>query len=310
MSSFKSDFLAEIPKACSDETAAVEFLEKQRWGDHPTCPQCGSSNVYQMQDTTMTARQADFRWRCRGCLAQYTVRVGTVFEDSRIELRHWCYAFWRASTSKKGVAALEIARQTGVSYKSALFMMHRIRYAMTQEPESPLDGTVEVDEAYIGGKPRYKGQSKRGRGTKKQPIVALVERNGRVKLRKIANVTAKTLKGAIRESVAKTARIITDDNASYDGIGSEYDGGHESVCHSQGEYVRGDVYSNTVESFFALIKRGVYGIYHNVSKEHLPLYLAQAEFVWNHRKIDDGERTGEAIRAADGKRLYYKQPKG
>ena len=154
-----------IPMACADEEAAVEFMEKQRWGAHPACPECGSVDVYQMMDSKSGERQANYRWRCRDCNKQYTVRTGTVFEDSRIEIRHWCFGFWRAATSKKGVSALEIHRQTGISYKSALFMLHRIRFAMEGTAFDPLTGDVEVDETYVGGKPRYKGQSKRGRGT-------------------------------------------------------------------------------------------------------------------------------------------------
>jgi len=180
-----------IPAACADEKAAVEFMEKQRWGDYPACPRCGDMDTYQMMNQQTGERQENFRWRCHGCKKQFTVRIGTVFEDSRIELRHWCYAFWRASTSKKGVSALEIKRHTGLSYKSSLFMLHRIRYAMSPEPTNKLSGVVEVDETCVGGKPRYKGESKRGRGTNKQPVVALVERGGNVRARTVADVTAR-----------------------------------------------------------------------------------------------------------------------
>ena len=174
--------LADIQLACADECHAVDFMEKQRgWDECPGCPRCGDTNVYKMVGSGPTGRQENYRWRCRGCQQQYTVRTGTVFEDSRIELRHWCFGFWRATTSKKGVSALEIHRQTGVSYKSALFMLHRIRFAMGDSAEGSLSGDVEVDETYIGGKPRYTGQSKRGRGTKKQVVVALVERKGQVR---------------------------------------------------------------------------------------------------------------------------------
>lgn len=300
--------IQELPKACADEKVAVEFLEKQRWGDHPACPHCGDLDVYQMKNSKTGERQDNYRWRCNGCKKQYTVRIGTVFEDSRIPLRHWCFGFWRASTSKKGVSALEIHRQTGVSYKSALFMLHRIRFAMSDSVEGPLKGDVEVDETYVGGKPRYKLKGKPGRATDKQPIIALVERNGRVKTKPIANVTAKTLKGIIRENVDKSARILTDENRAYSGIGKHYEGGHETVCHSKWEYVRGDVHSNTVEGFFSSVKRGLNGIYHSVSKEHLHRYMSEFEFRYNNRKLDDGERTIAAIRGADGKRLYYKEP--
>lgn len=245
----KDPVLQEIPLACANEFAAVKFIEKQRWGSHPACPRCGDMDVYQMVDSKKGGRQANFRWRCRGCKEQFTARIGTVFEDSRIPLRHWCFAFWRASTSKKGVSALEIHRQTGLSYKSALFMLHRIRFAMSDSAPEPLAGDVEVDETYVGGKPRYKGQSKRGRGTHKTPVMALVERNGSVKTKPIPNVTGKTLKQAIRNNVHASARIITDDNPAYNGIGKDYKGGHHTVCHSAKEYVRGDIHSNTVEGF-------------------------------------------------------------
>jgi transposase-like protein len=159
--STKNDPVLEaLPLACADEKAAVEFMEKQRWGGHPACPRCGSVSVYQMRDSKTGERQADYRWRCREKhpSQQFTVRTGTVFEDSRAELRHWCFAFWRAATSKKGVSALEIHRQTGLSYKSSLFMLHRIRFAMADSVPGMLSGPVEVDETYVGGKPRFQGQ--------------------------------------------------------------------------------------------------------------------------------------------------------
>jgi transposase-like protein len=299
--------LMELPLACANEAAAVEFMEKQRWGDLACCPCCGSVAVYQMQDSKTGERQANFRWRCRDCKQQYTVRKGTVFEDSRIEMRHWCFAFWRASTSKKGVAALELHRQTGLSYKSCLFMLARIRFAMADSVVGPLEGEVEVDETYVGGKPRNPGVSKRGRGTKKQCVLAMVERGGKVRTKPIANVTAKTLQGAIRENIATTSTIYTDENSAYKGIGNEYDGGHHTTTHSKREYVRGDVHSNTVEGFFSLVKRGITGIYHAVSKEHLHRYLSEYEFRYNHRELDDGARTVAAIKASEGKRLTYRE---
>ena len=189
--------------------------------DIPDAPHCGDTNVYQMQ-AAGGGREKYYRWRCRGCKQQFSVRTGTVYEDSRVPLRHWCYAFWRASTSKKGVSALEIKRHTGLSYKSALFLLHRIRYAMAPAEAGQLGGTVEVDETYVGGKPRNKGPlSKRGRGTSKQPVVALVERGGEVRTRVIADVSTRTLTAAIREHVRPSARIMTDEMASYRGIGSE-----------------------------------------------------------------------------------------
>ena len=300
----KSLVIENIPLACSDELTAVEFLEKQRWGNDPACVKCGSVEVYKMKDAKTGERNKRFLWRCRDCREQYTVRIGTVYEESRIELRHWCYAFWRACTSKKGVSALEIKRHCQISYKSALFLMNRIRFAMAPDPNQPkLTGVVEVDETYIGPrKLRYPGTSPRGHGTtSKVPVFCAVERDGEIRRRIIADVTGHTLKAAIREEVDSRARIMSDDNNAYFGLGKEF-AGHDTVCHSTREYARGDVHSNTAESSHALVKRGIVGIYHNVSREYLHRYLWQFDFMWNTRKMNDGERTVLAMKAAEGRR--------
>lgn len=305
--------ITQLPAACADEKLAVEFMEEQRWGDHPYCPSCGSENVYQMMDSKDSSkRQANFRWRCREkqCHFQFTVRIGTVFEDSRIPLRHWAFAFWRAATSKKGVSALEIHRQTGLSYKSCLFMLHRIRRAMDETDIEPLNGTVEVDETYVGGKPRkihktlYKTEKR-----KKAAVVGLLERSGRVRPRVVADVNGKTLKAIINENVAKGSRIMTDEGSSYWTL---YKDGwdHQSVVHSKWEYVRGDVHTNGIEGFFGMLKRGLNGIYHSVSKKHLHRYLSEFQFRHNNNELTDGQRVIAAIKAAQGKRLTYAQQVG
>src|ERR1022692_2469250 len=180
-----SPVIDQIPLACSDELTAVEFLEYQRWGNTPCCVKCGSVAVYQMKDAKTGERSKRYLWRCRDCKEQYTVRIGTVYEESRLPMRHWAYAFWRGATSKKGVSALEIKRHCQISYKSALFLMNRIRFAMAPDGTEPkLSGIVECDETYIGPrKPRYKGTSRRGRGTSKTPVFVAVERNGRIRRR-------------------------------------------------------------------------------------------------------------------------------
>jgi transposase-like protein len=306
----KSDLVHKIPMACQNEDYAVEFLEAQRWGETPCCIHCGSTNVYKMTDAKTGGRNKRYLWRCRDCKEQYTVRIGTVYEESRIELRHWCYAFWRAATSKKGVAALEIMRHCQISYKSALFLMNRIRFAMAPEAETTdkLIGIVEVDEVYVGGKPRPGDgkDHKRGRGTSKTPVFVAVERGGNIRRKVIPNVTAKTLQDAIYESVANSARIMSDEFPGYTGLGRYRS--HEVVCHSTGEYARGDVHTNTAESSNALVKRGIYGIYHSISKKYTHRYLWQFDFVWNHRKMNDGDRTVATIKAAEGKRLMYSEP--
>jgi len=305
----KSDTVQNLPIACSDEGAAVHFVEQLRWSDSPACPRCASADVYQVKDRKTGARNADFRWRCRGCSQFFTIRTGSVMEESRIPMRHWCWAFWQLCSSKKGISAKQIQRQTGLSYKSALFLMHRVRFAMCDMEGVKLSGTVEADETYVGGKPRNKGpQNKRGRGTKKQPVFGMVERGGRVRTQVVANVTSKTLKCAIREVVDNQARIMTDELSVYRGLGTEFSGGHEVVCHGLGEYARGDAHVNTMESVFALVKRGMYGVYHSVSKRHLHRYLSEFDYRWNTRKMEDGQRTAQAIRSAAGKRLMYREP--
>src|SRR5258706_11574460 len=201
--STKGDAITQrLPLACVDEGAAADFMEHQRWGMSPACPLCGRFDVYKMMDSANPRkRQANFRWRCKDCKGQYTVRKGTVLEDSAIPLRHWAYAFWRASTSKKGVSALEIHRQTGVSYKSALFLLHRIRHAMSAAPGGVIGGpgkVVEVDETYWGNKPgtvkpTTPEERKRWRGARvtktMHSIVGLLERGGKIRSFHVPTVT-------------------------------------------------------------------------------------------------------------------------
>lgn len=309
----KSDLVRRIPLACADETAAVEFIEAQRWDGSPSCAQCGAKDVVQMQGRD-GGRNKRFLWFCRSCKKQFTVRIGTVFEESKLPLRHWCYGFWREASSKKGVSALELMRHCQITHKSALFLLHRIRWAMAPslKESDPLDGIVEADETYVGGKPRYKGVSKRGRGTLKTPVFACVQRGGGVRVKVIANVTTATLQEAIREVTAPTATVVTDELASYHGVGKSFAGGHHTVNHGSGEYVRKlatlTVHTNTAEGFFSIVKRGIHGIYHAVSKRHLHRYMA--EFAWRYsvRDLNDGERTALLIRQAIGKRLMYREP--
>lgn len=251
----KSDIVREIPLACADEDAAVEFMESQRWGNEPTCACCDSTNVYKMTKRGSDEREKHYRWRCRDCGKTYSVRKGTVFEDSRIPLRYWCHTFWRACSSKKGVSAKQIERETGVSYKSALFMMHRIRHAMSDDGSGgKLSGVVEVDETYVGGKPRHKGWSntkaRRPKWSNKTRVVGMVERGGSVRTEVAQSVTAKNLRQTVLENVDTSSRLMTDEYVGYRKIGPEFSS-HETVHHTAKEYARGDVTTNTIEGFFS-----------------------------------------------------------
>ena len=309
-----------LPLACADEKAAVEFMEEQRWGDSPSCPKCGvEGECYKMTNAMTGLRNDRYLWRCRACKQQYTVRVGTIMEDSKIPTTAWCYGFWKACESKKGVSALQIQRATGLSYKSALFMMHRIRWAMAPANELPkLTGTVEFDETYVGGKPRRfayhpDGRKKPGPGydfsKRMTPVVAGVERGGRVRARVVDKVNRVTLPNYVREMVDTSADLMTDERRSYKPVGREY-ASHQTVHHRIGEYVRGHVYTNTIEGFFAGLKRQIKGTHHSVSRKHLHRYVSEIEYKYNTRALNDGERTQLAIRAGDGKRLTYKQQTG
>jgi len=284
----------------------VEFMERQRWDDSPACPRCGDTDVAQVRDAK-GERSARYLWRCHGCKRQFTVRIGTVFEDSRIPLRHWCYAFWMAASSKKGVSALQIKRATGLSYKSALFMMHRIRFAMSDAPDTsrPLTGTVEADETYFGGKPRNPDRSNMGRKDNKACVAGFVERGGELRPVYVDGKREPTVGAALVRHVAREARLMTDESSIYR-LSGRWFAEHSSVKHSIREYVRGDVHTNAIEGFFALLKRGIIGKYHSVSKKHLHRYLSEFEFRYNARKLEDGERTSLAIRKAEGKRLAYR----
>jgi transposase-like protein len=294
--------------AIHDEARAVEFFEECRWGANPACARCGSVSVYQMTKEDGT-RNDDFRWRCRDCNTMYTVRTGMVFEESRLPLRVWAFAFWKGCASKKGVSALQMSRECEISYKSALRVMHSVRAAMAELDAPPLGGpgkTIEADETYCGGKPRrWTGPHKRGRGTSKTPVIGIVERGGNVRFRVMERVTSSGLAAAIAENADLRSRLITDESNAYTILGRDFEGGHQTVHHTRGEYVRGDVHSNTVEGVFSLLKRGLYGTFHSVSKDYLGRYLAEFEFRHNHRGEGDGPRTVHAIRAAMGKRCPY-----
>ena len=303
----------DVGRLTEDEARAI--LEGIRWPNGPVCPHCESKEVTRLHPKSAKVR--DGLIQCNSCRGQFTVTVGTIMHRSHITLRQWVQAFYSMCSHKKGVSALQLQRNLGLhSYKSAWHLAHRIRAAMKQDPlASLLQGVVEVDEAYIGGKPR-KGKrdqsgdlivNKRGRGTRKVPVVALVERDGRVRTRVVEHVTADNLKTAIRENVNPKAGIQTDDLNLYEGIGQEFAGGHQMVNHRQGEYARGEVNTNSAESFFALLKRGVHGTFHHISKQHLHRYCDEFSFRWDYRKVNDGERSVAAIKGAAGKRLTYKK---
>lgn len=308
----KNTRMPGIPESAATEERARAFLEAIIWPNGPVCPHCGSSDVYRMTPKAGSVKPGRAGLlRCRSCKKQFTVTVGTVFEGSHVPLHKWLMAVHFMTASKKGISSHQLHRMLGVSYPAAWFMTHRIRHAMKDGPLAvKLRGTVEVDETYVGGKHKNRHLSVRLRESapKKIPVVALVKRNGNVRAFPVKNATAMTLKAALNDNVDKRSRIVTDDFSVYKGIALGFAGGHHSVNHSICEYVKpGNIHTNTVESYFSLLKRGIMGTFHHVSAQHLDGYCGEFSFRWNMNKNTDTERAIALLAATQGKRLVYKQ---
>jgi transposase-like protein len=314
--------LNSIAANYSDEDKARKFFESVRWPNgQAVCPHCGVigeatelppiANKPKRSNGEITYRKGV--WKCNACRKQFTARMRTIFEDSHIPLSTWLKAIHLMCASKKGISSHQLHRMLGVTYKSAWFMSHRIRYAMSQEPlKSKLSGTVEVDECYIGGKPTGYGRRGRpGRWSKKVPVVAIVQRDGGVRSFHVPSVTSQNLKAVIRENVESSATVNTDDFNVYKGLDKEF-AGHDVIRHKSGYYSRREdgriITTNAVEGFFAILKRGVNGTFHHISREHLHRYLSEFDFRYSTRKLRDGERTALAIKGIEGKRLMLKDP--
>ncbi|MBE5073670.1 IS1595 family transposase [Erythrobacteraceae bacterium E2-1 Yellow Sea] len=303
------------------EDAAREHLEALHWADGPVCPHCGSLNAKRLPPQkgrkTKTHPEGVIRKgviQCNDCRQQYTVTVGTVFESSKVPLNKWLLANHLLCASKKGISGHQMARMLGVTYKTAWFMMHRIREAMVETDNEPMGGLgkfVEADETYVGGKVKNRHKHLRtGSGTGlhvKQPVVSLVERDGKVRSFHVANVNANTLRHVLVTNVDRYSYLMTDEHSGYKAVGKEF-GKHGVVKHSLGEYARSKhIHSNTVENFFSILKRGIIGVYHHVSEAHLRRYITEFDFRYNTRKLTDFERADESLKGIAGKRLTYRR---
>jgi len=299
--------LMKIMRRFPTEEAARAFLESRLWPEGAVCPHCGEGSPYKLTprpESKKPGRKGLYKCRAGACRRQFTVTVGTIFEDSHIALNVWLIAIYLMCSSKKGISAHQLHRMLNISYKAAWFMAHRVRYAMKQPAvQEKLSGIVEADETYIGGK--RVGIGSGNYYDKKAPVVALVERGGRVRSFHMKRVTSENLREVLTDNIEASARLHTDEYSGYRTLGKDF-AAHETVNHHEKEYARGDVTTNTVEGFFGLLKRGINGTFHHVGPHHLHRYLAEFDFRYNARKIEDGDRTDLAIVAVRGKRLKYK----
>ena len=252
-----------------------EVLEELRWPDSVCCPRCNSEKVSHIKE-----RQ---QYDCDVCRYQFSVLSGTIFHDTHLPLKKWFLAIYLTVESKKGISANQMKRVIDVSYKTAWYLCHRIRTAMTELNPRKLKGTVEVDETFIGGKQRGVGRVGRGPESNKTIVAGIVQRGGDVRLSKIKRTDRRTLHAFINEHMhPKTKLVITDEWPPYRGI-ADHDTRHETVSHRRKEYVRGDIHTNTIENVWSLLKRSVAGSYHKVSAKHLDRYLDELEWRFNNR---------------------------
>ena len=307
-----------------DEDAAREYIERMRWPDGPECPHCGLvKEAYRL--TPKPGSKSGVRkgvWKCRSCRKQFTVTVNSIFEDSHIPLHKWLLAIHLMCSSKKGISAHQLMRNLEIkSYRAAWFMAHRIRWALTREPIAKrLRGIVEVDETYIGGKRRehISRATKPGERPKDDPgpfankaaVFSVLKRGGSVRSFHVEHVTAKNLKPIVDEMVTKNAHLMTDSSTVLESaVGKRK---HSQVNHSAGEYSRREngtcITTNSVEGYFAILKRGNYGVYHHWSRKYLGQYLREFDWRYNVRKLPDMERAIIALKLTGGKRLMMKPP--
>ncbi len=291
-----------------DADSARAWLESQLWADGRACPHCGVVD----KSTSIQGRTArSGLYMCNACRKQFTVTVGTLFERSHIPLNKWLMAMFLLSASKKGMSTHQMHRMLGVSYKSTWFMTHRLREAMREGTDfAPAGGNgapVEIDETFFGGKRRGKGM---GGGTAhKDKVMSLIERGGRIRSFQVPAVNRATLLPILKAQIAASATVYTDEASHYRALGKDF-AKHESVNHRIEEYVRGDVHTNTLEGYFSILKRGIGGIYQNVSEKHLKRYVGEFDFRYNYRiaaGYTDADRFTIAAKGIKGKRLTYRR---
>jgi transposase-like protein len=291
----------------ADPDTCVTFMAMLRWPEGVTCPSCEGKAVSYLSTRRM--------WKCKNkeCRKQFSVKQGTVMEDSPIGLDKWLAAIWLIANAKNGISSYEIHRALGITQKSAWFLLHRIRLAMQTGTFKKLSGTVEVDETFIGGLSRNMHRSERGRkiqgtgGSGKVVVMGLLERHGEVRTKVILNTKSETLHCEVREHVESGSELMTDAHRGYRGLEDEYL--HKFIDHAE-MYVRDNVHTNGIENFWSLLKRSIKGTYVSVEPFHLFRYLDEQSFRFNARKVKDADRFIQTVKSVTGRRLTYDELTG
>ncbi len=291
--------LKQLMTYLKDETRCREYYALLRWGGCPVCPHCERSNPYLL-------KSGKYRCSSKSCKKDFSVTKGTIFEKSHIPLSTWMGAMYLITGHKKGISSHQLARDMGVTQKTAWFILHRIRHILGDPSPPPLDKIVEIDETYVGGHYALMNRKRRKKLidnnlNNKTAVMGFLERDGKARLTLIGK---NTFKDVVRENVKPDALLITDTHLSYQGLAFEY-AGHATVNHSKGQYREGIAYTNSVEGFFSCLKRSLIGIYHQVSPKHLQAYCEETSFRYNTRKITDKDRFVNTMMQANGHRLTY-----
>ena len=288
--------ILDLIKAFPDQQSCIDHLEQLRWNGNVVSPFDSESKVYNCKGN---------KYKCKNTGKYFNVKTNTIFDNTKIELQKWFLGIWLVTSHKKGISSLQLGRDLNITQKSAWFMLSRIRQCFGLDDNEQLDNEVEADETFVGGKNKNRHADKKFKGTSedKTPVLGMVERSGKLKAVKVENTTNETLSREIIKNVKETSTLYTDEYASYTRLKRIYD--HSVVKHSQHQYVNGRVHTNTIESFWALLKRGIFGIYHFTSKKHLQLYVDEFVFRYNSRTSSEAMRFNLLLQNTEN-RITYK----
>lgn len=305
--------LLQLQRHFHNERVCIEFIEQQRWQGKPECPHCGSEHHYRTSTRLKSAELKGYKdfW-CKACGKKYTTLTGSIYASTKVSLQVWLSAIYLITAHKKGISSVQLAKDLGVTQKTGWFINHRIREMLKEKAPQALSNVVEVDETFVGGKAGNKSLSKRAelkaKGIQgymdKTPVVGILERNGKLIAKVVPYVNQITLQPLVKQYVLKDARIISDNFWGYRGLNKHFKI-HDVINHTLNEYVNGTIHTNTIEGFWSLMKRGIFGIYHFASPKHLQRYVDEFAYRYNSRKLPDAERFTLAVARCGNARITY-----